>query len=77
MPFPFRLFLTSLSYRIWFSAVALWLKLFKAFIGLLTGGNPAPPVLRWNLFMADLIMLPDTEDLDPILSKSAAQAQCT
>lgn len=37
---------------------------FKAFIGLLTG-DPASPIL-WNLFMADLVMLPDPDD--PILS---------
>jgi hypothetical protein len=37
---------------------------FKAFIGLLTG-DPSSPVL-WNLFMADLVMLNDTDD--PILS---------
>jgi hypothetical protein len=34
---------------------------FKAFIGLLTG-DPASPVL-WNLFMADLVLLDDHDDL--------------
>lgn len=38
---------------------------FKAFIGLLMG-EPASPVL-WNLFMADLVMVPDSDD--PILCK--------
>jgi ribonuclease HI/exonuclease III len=33
---------------------------FKALIGLLTG-DPASPIL-WNLFMADLIILPDPDD---------------
>jgi hypothetical protein len=34
---------------------------FKAFIGLLTG-DPASPIL-WNLFLADLSMMPDTDDV--------------
>jgi hypothetical protein len=34
--------------------------MFKALIGLLTG-DPASPIL-WNLFLADLSMLPDFED---------------
>jgi hypothetical protein len=34
---------------------------FKALIGLLTG-DPASPVL-WNFFMADLVMLPDLDDM--------------
>jgi hypothetical protein len=34
---------------------------FKAFIGLLTG-NPASPIL-WNLFLADLVMMPDKDDI--------------
>jgi hypothetical protein len=34
---------------------------FKAFIGLLTG-DPASPIL-WNLFLADLVMMPDRNDV--------------
>jgi hypothetical protein len=34
---------------------------FKALIGLLTG-NPASPIL-WNLFLADLKMMPDKDDI--------------
>jgi hypothetical protein len=34
---------------------------FKAFIGLLIGG-PACPIL-WNLFLADLVMMPDKDDI--------------
>jgi hypothetical protein len=34
---------------------------FKAFIGMLTG-DPASPIL-WNLFLADLSMMPDTDDV--------------
>ncbi|KAJ6587935.1 hypothetical protein B0H19DRAFT_924354 [Mycena capillaripes] len=36
-------------------------KVFKAFIGLLTG-DPASPIL-WNLFPADLVMMPDKDDV--------------
>jgi hypothetical protein len=47
---------------------------FSALIGLLTG-DPASPVL-WNLFMADLVMLPDPDDvhLDNIRIAIMAQA---
>jgi hypothetical protein len=34
---------------------------FKSFIGLLTG-DPASPIL-WNLFLADLVMMPDKDDI--------------
>jgi hypothetical protein len=34
---------------------------FKAFIGLLTG-DPASPIL-WNLFLGDLVMMPDKDDV--------------
>jgi hypothetical protein len=34
---------------------------FKAFIGLLTG-DPASPIL-WNLFLADLVIMPDKDDI--------------
>lgn len=34
---------------------------FKAFIGLLTG-DPASPIL-WNLFLSDLSMMPDMDDV--------------
>jgi hypothetical protein len=34
---------------------------FKAFIGLLSG-DPASPIL-WNLFLADLVMMPDKDDI--------------
>ncbi|KAJ7920410.1 hypothetical protein B0H13DRAFT_2319462 [Mycena leptocephala] len=39
---------------------------FKAFIGLLTG-DPASPIL-WNLFLVDLSMMPDFDDVNPTLS---------
>jgi hypothetical protein len=34
---------------------------FKAFIGLLNG-DPASPIL-WNLFLAELMMMPDKDDV--------------
>jgi hypothetical protein len=47
---------------------------FSALIGLLTG-DPVSPVL-WNLFMADLFMLPDLDDvhLDRVRMAIMAQA---